>query len=38
VTPVAQIADWTFEVGDVTKTLMADYVAAVQPKKAFAAA
>jgi branched-chain amino acid aminotransferase len=38
VTPVARIADWTFTPGEVTKTLMADYTAAVQPKKAFAAA
>jgi branched-chain amino acid aminotransferase len=38
VTAVAKIADWTFTPGEITKTLMADYVAAVQPKKAFAAA
>ncbi len=38
VTPVSQIADWSFEVGDMTKTLMADYTAEVQPKKASAAA
>jgi branched-chain amino acid aminotransferase len=38
VTPVAKIADWTFTPGEITKTLMADYTAAVQPKKAFAAA
>ena len=38
VTPVAKIADWNFEVGDITKTLMTDYMAEVQPKKAFAAA
>ncbi len=38
VTPVSQIVDWSFEVGDMTKTLMADYTAEVQPKKASAAA
>jgi branched-chain amino acid aminotransferase len=38
VTPVAKIADWTFTPGEITKALMADYTAAVQPKKAFAAA
>ena len=38
VTPVARIADWTFTPGEITKALMADYTAAVQPKKASAAA
>jgi branched-chain amino acid aminotransferase len=38
VTAVAKIADWTFTPGEITKTLMADYVVAVQPKRAFAAA
>ncbi|WP_020184422.1 branched-chain amino acid aminotransferase [Methylopila sp. 73B] len=40
VTPVAEIADWRFTVGDVTSTLMNDYMAAVQPSapKAVAAA
>ncbi|BCJ90123.1 branched chain amino acid aminotransferase [Terrihabitans soli] len=38
VTAVAKIADWNFTPGDITKTLMADYTTAVQPKKAFAAA
>jgi branched-chain amino acid aminotransferase len=38
VTAVAKIADWTFTPGEITKTLMADYVVAVQPKKAFAPA
>ena len=37
VTPVSEIADWRFEVGDVVKTLMNDYTAAVQPKAAVAA-
>jgi branched-chain amino acid aminotransferase len=37
VTPIGKIADWTFEVGDLTKTLMTDYVAKVQPKQAAAA-
>ena len=38
VTPVAKIADWTFTPGEITKLLMADYTAEVQPKQAFAAA
>ena len=38
VTPVSQIVDWSFEVGDMTKALMADYTTEVQPKKASAAA
>jgi branched-chain amino acid aminotransferase len=38
VTPVAKIADWTFQPGEITKTLMTDYMAVVQPKQAFAAA
>jgi branched-chain amino acid aminotransferase len=38
VTPVAKIADWTFKPGEITKTLMTDYMAEVQPKPAFAAA
>jgi branched-chain amino acid aminotransferase len=38
VTPVAKIADWTFQPGEITKTLMTDYMAEVQPKQAFAAA
>ncbi len=37
VTPIGKIADWTFEVGDLTKALMADYAAEVQPKQAAAA-
>ncbi|MFC5066769.1 branched-chain amino acid aminotransferase [Flaviflagellibacter deserti] len=37
VTPVSEIADWRFEVGDIVKTLMNDYTAAVQPKAAVAA-
>lgn len=31
VTPVSEIAQWRFTVGDITKTLMNDYAAAVQP-------
>jgi branched-chain amino acid aminotransferase len=38
VTPVASIADWTFQPGEMTKTLMNDYMAAVQPGAAVAAA
>ncbi len=38
VTAVAKIADWNFTPGEITKTLMADYLAEVQPKKAIAAA
>jgi branched-chain amino acid aminotransferase len=37
VTPVAQIADWTFTPGEITKTLMSDYMAEVLPKTAVAA-
>jgi branched-chain amino acid aminotransferase len=37
VTPVAEIADWTFTPGDITKTLMTDYMAEVLPKTAVAA-
>ncbi len=37
VTPVSEIADWRFEVGDIVKTLMNDYTAAVQPQAAVAA-
>jgi len=33
VTPVAEIGQWTFTVGDMTKTLMNDYMAEVQPKR-----
>ena len=32
VTPVAQIADWHFTPGEITKQLMEDYMAEVQPK------
>ncbi|MFD1332763.1 branched-chain amino acid aminotransferase [Methylopila musalis] len=38
VTPVSEIADWRFTVGDLTKTLMEDYHAEVQPKASVAAA
>lgn len=38
VTPVARIADWTFTPGQVTKTLLDDYMLEVQPKKASEAA
>lgn len=31
VTPVSEIGPWRFEVGDITKALMDDYLAAVQP-------
>ncbi len=31
VTPVSQIGPYTFEVGEITRTLMNDYMAAVQP-------
>jgi len=34
VTPVSEIGPYNFEVGDITKTLMEDYAAAVQPKDA----
>ena len=33
VTPVGEIAQWNFEVGDIVKTLRSDYLAEVQPKK-----
>jgi branched-chain amino acid aminotransferase len=36
VTPVAEIGPYRFEVGEVTKTLMNDYSAEVQPKQAAA--
>ncbi|MGI9463058.1 MAG: branched-chain amino acid aminotransferase [Aestuariivirgaceae bacterium] len=36
VTPVSEIGPYNFEVGDITKTLMNDYTAAVQPKDAAA--
>jgi branched-chain amino acid aminotransferase len=38
VTPVSEIADWRFTPGAVTKQLMDDYTAEVQPKKRSAAA
>ncbi len=37
VTPVAEIGPYRFEVGEIAKTLMNDYSAAVQPKRAIAA-
>jgi branched-chain amino acid aminotransferase len=33
VTPVSEIGPYKFKVGDVTRTLRADYLAEVQPKK-----
>ncbi len=36
VTPVSEIGQFNFEVGDITRTLMDDYTAAVQPKSAAA--
>ncbi len=36
VTPVSEIGPYSFEVGDITKTLMNDYMDAVQPKEAAA--
>lgn len=36
VTPVGEIADWRFTPGAITKALMADYTAEVQPKAAAA--
>jgi branched-chain amino acid aminotransferase len=36
VTPVAEIGQWNFTVGDITRTLMNDYMAEVQPKRAAA--
>jgi len=38
VTPVSEIADWRFTPGDITKQLMDDYAAEVQPKGKAAAA
>ena len=38
VTPVSEIGPWTFEVGDIVKTLMDDFTAVVQPGAASAAA
>jgi branched-chain amino acid aminotransferase len=37
VTPVAEIGPYTFQVGEIAKTLMNDYSAEVQPKRAIAA-
>ena len=37
VTPVSEIGPYNFEVGEITKTLMEDYAADVQPKHAIAA-
>jgi branched-chain amino acid aminotransferase len=36
VTPVSEIAEWNFNPGGVTKTLMDDYTAKVKPKAAAA--
>ena len=36
VTPVSEIGQFNFEVGDITRTLMDDYTAAVQPQSAAA--
>jgi len=33
VTPVSEIGQWRFTVGDITRTLMDDYMAEVQPKR-----
>jgi branched-chain amino acid aminotransferase len=38
VTPVSEIADWRFTPGAITRQLMDDYTAEVQPKKRSAAA
>ena len=38
VMPVASIGEYTFKVGDITRTLMDDYAALVRPAKAIAAA
>jgi branched-chain amino acid aminotransferase len=38
VMPVASIGEYTFKVGDITRTLMSDYAALVRPAKAVAAA
>ena len=37
VTPVSEIGPYRFSVGDLTKTLMSDYEAAVQPSQSIAA-
>ncbi|PSJ60578.1 branched-chain amino acid aminotransferase [Kumtagia ephedrae] len=37
VTPVSEIGPYRFEVGEITRTLLEDYTAAVQPKRAIAA-
>jgi branched-chain amino acid aminotransferase len=37
VTPVSEIGQYRFQVGEIAKTLMEDYSAAVQPKQAIAA-
>ena len=37
-TPVSEIANWNFNPGGITKQLMDDYTAAVQPKSGKAAA
>ncbi|MEO3385180.1 branched-chain amino acid aminotransferase [Mesorhizobium sp. CAU 1741] len=37
VTPVSEIGPYTFKVGEITRTLMNDYMAEVQPKQAVAA-
>ena len=36
VTPVSEIADWRFTPGEITRQLIADYTAEVQPKRAAA--
>jgi branched-chain amino acid aminotransferase len=36
VTPVSEIANWTFTPGKISEQLMADYTAEVQPKAAAA--
>jgi branched-chain amino acid aminotransferase len=36
VTPVAEIGQWNFKVGEITTTLMDDYMAEVQPRRAAA--
>jgi branched-chain amino acid aminotransferase len=38
VTPVSEIGSYSFEVGEITQTLMNDYMSLVQPKQAVAAA
>jgi branched-chain amino acid aminotransferase len=38
VTPVSEVGPYTFEVGDITRTLMEDYSALVRPKTAVVAA